>query len=508
MEKQIELTRKATQDNFVTEKFDVIKNNLLGSYDDNDEYVIPSQIIDELISLKKIKKTSFGNSIFCVGNLLGYGEIAFELLFNSTTDENGKALASLYVLEDVDKINGYLQNTIKTKLGDFSEDIDNYIQLVYDHFNVITEEDDDSDDEGKELLDDLYEEDSFILAKKQFNLALDKLLDEKMLDAYGKYFTYRISALTKLDNDFSKAIMDSFNKQYSMIEKMFLKEKNYKTLNELLDKCIEEVSGTNEKFIEQEKAFIEETSPALKTFIDNFNKINEKSENKALNMLDKSDRHKIEEILDELGNSPESTIENITSETVASESLQATPEPANPTIETKEQTVSEETPKNATEPSMAQRAIREMVQENAQATNNTSENDSFYKAFTASRNAEQSREKVVDTSFVNYIDDAYKDEDSKAYNSLRDRMSRLEKFKESSTAKVEERVVTESVVEEQSAEQEDSVEEITSSQTSTDSKKSRDRAVGNVFERLMREKQLKSNQVDSKYREGNDDYIM
>jgi hypothetical protein len=158
MENQIQLTRKITQDNFVTEKIDVIKNNLLGSYDNEGNYVISTQIIDELLALKKIKKTSFGNSIFCVGNLLGYGEIAFELSFDSKTDGNNQASAKLYVLEDVDKINGYLQNTIKTCIGDFSESIDDYINQAYSHFNIITEDEDDSEDEGKELLDDLLME--------------------------------------------------------------------------------------------------------------------------------------------------------------------------------------------------------------------------------------------------------------------------------------------------------------------------------------------------------------
>ena len=54
-----------------------------------------------------------------------------------------------------------------------------------------------------------------------------KLTEEKLLDAYGKYFTARISALTKLDNEFSRAVLDSFNGQYALIQNIFLKEKNY-----------------------------------------------------------------------------------------------------------------------------------------------------------------------------------------------------------------------------------------------------------------------------------------
>ena len=113
MSKDKRLYHKLTQDNYVTEKIDVIHNNLLGSYNDDGKYIIAPIIVDELIKLPKTKKTAFGNSIFCVGNLLGYRELVFELMFSDKTQDNNAA-ATLFVLEEVDKINGYLQNTLKT----------------------------------------------------------------------------------------------------------------------------------------------------------------------------------------------------------------------------------------------------------------------------------------------------------------------------------------------------------------------------------------------------------
>ena len=100
------LTRKITQDNFATEQVDILQNNLLGFYDDNGEYCITPQILDELIKLPKTKKNTFHNSLFCVGNLLGFGEIAFELEYDKNTNDKDCAKATLYVLEEVDKIIG------------------------------------------------------------------------------------------------------------------------------------------------------------------------------------------------------------------------------------------------------------------------------------------------------------------------------------------------------------------------------------------------------------------
>jgi len=303
------LTRKVTQDNMVTEKIDIIENKLLGNYDDSGNYSIAPQIVSELISLKKYRKSSYGNSMFCVGTLLGYGEIAFEVSFDKNVDENTNAKAKLFVLEDVDKVNGYIQNTIKTFIAEFTSNVSSFIEDSYVKFNITNEDSDSGDDEGKDKkeLSDLELDDSYILAKKAYMLLLDKLENEKLLDAYGKLFTEKLSTLSKLDNEFSKAVLERFNGQYSKIEELFLKDKNYKDLNELLDSCIEYISGTNEIFNIQEKDFDSKISATLETFTDNVNELNEKSEKKALDMLDESDREKLEEMNDSQGLDESST---------------------------------------------------------------------------------------------------------------------------------------------------------------------------------------------------------
>ncbi|MBE5738558.1 MAG: hypothetical protein E7354_02390 [Clostridiales bacterium] len=295
---EMDLTRKETQDNFVTERIDVYKNNLLGDYDDQGVYFISPQIIDELIKLPKQKTTSFDNSLFCVGDLLGFGQITFQLSFSKKTNNKAKASATLYLLEAVDKINGYMQNTIKTKLAVFQKTVTNFMESAFKFFNVNPKDtgssnNDEDEGRGRKLVDDEMLSQSYILAKKQYSLFLEKLSDEKCLDAYGKYFTARYSALTKMNNPFSNAVLELFNEEYARIEKFFLKEKNYKILNELLDKCIEEISGTSENYAGQEQQFLDMTAGALETFTENVGKIHQKMGNKALNMLSKEDKEKM-----------------------------------------------------------------------------------------------------------------------------------------------------------------------------------------------------------------------
>lgn len=467
MAKDIRMQRKLTQDNFVTEKIDVIQNNLLGSYDDDGNYVIAPQIVEELIALEKIKKTAFGNSIFCVGSLLGYGELVFELLFDSKTSRNNAA-ATLYLLEDVDKINGYLQNTIKTKLEDFNRNVDDFIEATYAHFNIQPEEDDD-EDEGKErkLIDDLNSEDSFIIAKKQFSILLEKLLSEKYLDAYGKYFTSRMSMLTKLNNEFSQSVLNSFNRQYQLIENVFLHEKNYKMLNELMDKCIEEVSGTSEQMISQEKDFNNRVAPALETFTESMDKLSERYEAKALHMLDKDDREKVEEILDGL--------EDNQVQSNSRESKQNADQIANevklPPQSQRQQSVTAKDKSSATQQEdQTSQYIKDMLDSKKQAKENLYTN--IQQTSSASNNASTTETNTSETRGgmgvgISMSRITPESTHKSSASSLQSRINRLQKFKEDDK------------------------------EMSEDTHVSREN-LGGVMDRLSKQKELKSNQVEQK----------
>lgn len=421
-------TRRITQDNYISEKIDVIENNLLGSYDADGEYIIAPQIIKELLTLEKVKKRTFANSIFCVGNLLGYGELIFELVFDEKTHNGKSASATLYLLEDVHKINGYLQNTIKSRLENYNENVENFIESTYKFFNIKSEEDDDSEVLERKLKDDLDAEDSYIIAKKQYSLMLLKLTEEKLLDAYGKYFTARISALTKLDNEFSRAVLDNFNNQYALIQNVFLKEKNYEMLNELLDKSIDELSGINAQFIIQEQQFENIMKPSLEIFQNSVDKIKERYQGKALNSLAKSDRKKVEAIFEDSKNidlvEPEVHTSNQSAKQIVNElsSGKASDNMKTEDIEKKTNDV------------VAEIKQRKDASQKAVQAEQVDKGDSFYNNFKQNRTSEiitskgSSYSKVVDTSRSSHIDSQPMAEEVAA-SSLKDRMTRLERFK-------------------------------------------------------------------------------
>lgn len=135
-------------------------------------------------------------------------------------------------------------------------------------------------------------------SKRKLRSIIKRLSKDKYLDAYGKYFTERMSILTKLDNEFSTAVLDSFNSHYNMIENDFLvSSKDYKMLNELLDKSIDEFSGTNEIFNNQEEEFNNLTEKHKTTFINTVSQQLNKDKDKALAMLDKKEKESIQSVI-------------------------------------------------------------------------------------------------------------------------------------------------------------------------------------------------------------------
>ena len=123
MENKLKFVREVSQDALITEKADIFLNGLLGVYDNNGNYFISPKIVEELISFEKAKKYVFDNSIFCESVVPGIGEIMFQIEYIKINDE--KTCARLYLLENVYKINGYLQNTIKTFLSEYIDSFEN-----------------------------------------------------------------------------------------------------------------------------------------------------------------------------------------------------------------------------------------------------------------------------------------------------------------------------------------------------------------------------------------------
>lgn len=292
--KDIYLHKNETQDNYTTEKINVICNGLLGEYIEGN-YVIPSVIADELLDLPKYKKSTFKNSVFVTSFLPTHGELVFELIYEKNTSNN-TAKATIYVLENEYKVNGYLQNTVKTKLKSYIDDLDGFIEKSYEKFKISVNE---GDSKTYKITDDPNLQ-GYVSAKKQFSNALNQLTEDKYLNLYKSFFEQRLTLLKELNNPFTKSVLDKFNLEYQKIEKFFLQNKDYKALSELLDKCFEDMYGVNPNFKDQEKEYREKILPMILIFSQQAETLVQKSTPKAISMLNKPDKEKVEQIKEEV----------------------------------------------------------------------------------------------------------------------------------------------------------------------------------------------------------------
>lgn len=283
--------RDKTVDNFSTERIDAIENQLLGGYTAEGDYHIPSEIVEELIKMEKIKKSSYDTSIFCVSNLPGFGEIMFEL--KTEKSENNIILARLYLLETIYKINGYLQNTIRTEIARLETQSEDLIEKAYDTFNIKVQYD---DGEGKDYLikdNELFN--GYCMARKQFCLTMKELMNDKVMDLYGKYFQTRMLLLKKIDNDFTKAVSENYETEVKKIEKYFYKYATNKNRNELLDKCFEDLSKL-EKYKVFEEEYMKAQDGVTKQFVADISELETECELKAVEQLKKNDKEKINDM--------------------------------------------------------------------------------------------------------------------------------------------------------------------------------------------------------------------
>src|SRR5690554_4349217 len=124
MNTEIKFERKKTQDNFATERIDVIHNSLLGTYSNDGAYIITGKILNELLLLNKYVTYQFGNSIYCSAYIKDLKQVDFEIVF-SENKQLGVMTAELFLLESVSKVNGYYSNTIKTIIANFEDKSNN-----------------------------------------------------------------------------------------------------------------------------------------------------------------------------------------------------------------------------------------------------------------------------------------------------------------------------------------------------------------------------------------------
>ena len=220
-----------------TQRNDVIDNGLLGDYNMVGAYVVNNAIVAELLKIKKVYTDSFGKSIFCESLKLFDGKpIKFRLNINSGVPTHTKVTASLELMEDIKRVNGFYTNTnivlLASKVYDDKKDVN---KKIFKDFNISQI---DRDESGAKV------ENNFDVRNILLRLDTLKDLKESAVPVNAKLekmlFQKRMKVL--LSSPKCAPLIEEFNRQIFHCRDKFLikSDKNYyRYINQVLDTVLE-----------------------------------------------------------------------------------------------------------------------------------------------------------------------------------------------------------------------------------------------------------------------------
>ncbi len=302
-----------TFDEYTTEKLDVVKNKLFGDYNAKGVYVINKKVSAELLNMKKVKRDSYNNEVFCSATTNSGENVDFGVTFKKNT-ESQLAVAELYVMESIPKQGGRMMNVKKTTIGKFSDKLTpDFVDRALKQFNIELN----AEDLGQEVKEI---DDEYIVKRNMLLGYLDKMSQDSFDIIYEDYFTQRVNMLKSVDNNYTRKVLGIFNEEFDKISDYFLLDKktkkvlNYKAMNELLDKAFEDLYGLDE-YAKEEKDFKERMIPILGLFISGAARIEDEAKKKVLDAVPKKMKDYLTEPLIDINQANKETVEPTVKET-------------------------------------------------------------------------------------------------------------------------------------------------------------------------------------------------
>lgn len=228
----------------------VYKNNLLGYFNVNNVYMINPEIVSNLITYPKMIESLEDDKMHCSCYINGYGSINFEIEISTNTED---ITSSLYVVENVNKVNGYQIEPLRTLIAIYENNVDNdYFEKVVYAFNLI----DDSTVMEQPNLEDINK--SYIYTRKYYNEKM--FLSESQ--SYNKIFktlTDEIMAyLKRSQNEYSKEVLKLYLSKEKELKSEYLKsgrDIDYFAKYELLNMCLYDILQKDPKYKKYKQEF-------------------------------------------------------------------------------------------------------------------------------------------------------------------------------------------------------------------------------------------------------------
>lgn len=216
-----------------TQREEIISNFMLGDYNADGNYIIDESVVDELVRMPKSVTNSFYNMIFCMSLVVTEFVEQEKFVVKTVTDENNPKIkiSTLEVMENVNKVEGCIVNTVTTPIAQFI-DVDNesYQEKMYDAFNIR--------DASEFAVEDLEKfSKGLVNLRRKYVVAINHLSKVHLSDVAKKAYLEKMEILKnsgKIGQDAIKSFEERLKKN-----PFIATQNNYKALNELIDAVIE-----------------------------------------------------------------------------------------------------------------------------------------------------------------------------------------------------------------------------------------------------------------------------
>ncbi len=243
---------------------DVLFNDLVGDYDDDGEYVVSQEIMQDLIDMPKKIDFIDSDGIHARGFL---GDHTFSFLITPPIErKNGEAFCYLKLNEQVDRMAGFQFETVTSTIATYEYTFDEfYDQRVREVFCLAEYEGDDTGEEGRKYRAD------YITSRYDLFYAMRACSEDYYERLEEIYFNHRIQMLG-MEPELT-AILAEFNKKRNKLDPyLIVSRRRFYFLNQLLDEILQlnasrltksemnaQMSALDDKFIQKSIEIKEKT---------------------------------------------------------------------------------------------------------------------------------------------------------------------------------------------------------------------------------------------------------
>ena len=218
-----------------TQKIDVIDNYMLGDFNMVGTYVINNSINEELSKIRKYYKDTYERTILCESYRKFMDRpLQFALRIIPNYPKMGQTLASLELLEEIKKGNGFYKNTNTSLVESKIFEGKNVEDKIFKYFNI------QKDPDGAAVKQESDFDVRHINERLDIILKTQKMASGLMTKYDKELYDKRISALLK--NKKATIILEEFNKRVFHAKDNFLDRNSryyYRHLNNILDSVLE-----------------------------------------------------------------------------------------------------------------------------------------------------------------------------------------------------------------------------------------------------------------------------